>query len=128
MELGLDKDSNLVYEGSGRWGHAIWPTPIILPLAFTTSENIDIAAEDGSLILAVTSSVKMPSIQSVALDTAGYIKCMIANSLSGMSVFIRRDRMRRGKWAGVYWLSTCVPFILLVSLILLAPWVMLSQS
>lgn len=49
MELGIDKTSNLVYEGSGGWGHAVWPTPIILPLAFTTTETTDITAEDGSL-------------------------------------------------------------------------------
>lgn len=49
MELGIDKSSNLVYEGSGGWGHAVWPTPIILPLAFTTTAAKDITAEDGSL-------------------------------------------------------------------------------
>lgn len=49
MELGIDKNSNLVYEGSGYWGHAVWPTPITLPLAFTTTAATDITAADGSL-------------------------------------------------------------------------------
>jgi len=49
VELGIDKSRNLVYEGSGAWGHAIWPSPIVLPLAFTTTASKVIEAADGAL-------------------------------------------------------------------------------
>ena len=49
MQLGIDKQRNLVYEGSGMSGHAIWPSPIILPAVFTTSLIDHISASDGKL-------------------------------------------------------------------------------
>ncbi len=31
MYLGIDNNSNLVYEGVSTWGHALWPTPFLSP-------------------------------------------------------------------------------------------------
>lgn len=45
MNLGIDRDKNLVYEGASCWGYPVWPTPIILPAAFVrTSESWPAAA------------------------------------------------------------------------------------
>ncbi len=39
MELGIDTNLALVYEGRVRWGNAIWPTPIISPAVITTTST-----------------------------------------------------------------------------------------
>jgi len=49
MELGVEKDKGLVYEGSGHWGHAIWPSPKLVPAAFTSSMNDKLAPSEGKL-------------------------------------------------------------------------------
>lgn len=49
MELGIDKDNNFAYEGSCHWGHAIWPSPIIVPAAFSTSTSETLIPADGNL-------------------------------------------------------------------------------
>ncbi|MCO6413351.1 MAG: hypothetical protein J5I92_11440, partial [Thiogranum sp.] len=49
MDLGLDKDKNFVYEGSGLYGHALWPSPIIVPAAFRSSQQDNPEPADNSL-------------------------------------------------------------------------------
>jgi len=37
MMIGIDKDRNLVYEGSSNWGHALWPSPPFTPAKISCS-------------------------------------------------------------------------------------------
>lgn len=37
MMIGIDDNQNLVYEGRTTWGHALWPTPLLVPAEVTTS-------------------------------------------------------------------------------------------
>lgn len=38
--IGIDENNYLIYEGSGTWGHPVWPTPAVLP-AFIVDEYSD---------------------------------------------------------------------------------------
>jgi len=40
--IGIDSDSYLVYEGNSTWGHAIWPTPEIIPAAIVEESLEDL--------------------------------------------------------------------------------------
>lgn len=41
--IGIDTDNYLVYEGNGTWGHALWPTPAILPAAIVDESSDDLS-------------------------------------------------------------------------------------
>src|SRR5262245_56355008 len=32
--IGIEKERNLLYEGGFKYGHPVWPTPVIIPAAF----------------------------------------------------------------------------------------------
>ena len=41
--IGIDTNNYLVYEGNGTWGHAVWPTPAILPAAIVNEFSDDLS-------------------------------------------------------------------------------------
>ncbi|MCK5662333.1 MAG: hypothetical protein KAI17_02555, partial [Thiotrichaceae bacterium] len=41
--IGIDTDNYLVYEGNGTWGHALWPTPAILPAAIVSESSDELS-------------------------------------------------------------------------------------
>lgn len=49
MQLGIERDKNLIYEGSGYWGHPIWPSPIVIPAVFVSSEDSELTPSNGKL-------------------------------------------------------------------------------
>jgi len=49
MMLGLTKHENLVYEGGIGNGRAIWPSPILIPAAFTTSQTDKLEPDSGNM-------------------------------------------------------------------------------
>ena len=49
MQLGIEKDKNLIYEGSGDWGQPLWPSPIVIPAAFASTEDKELKPADGKL-------------------------------------------------------------------------------
>jgi hypothetical protein len=46
MNIGIDKNRNLVYEGSGHWGHPVWPTPVLTPARIVFASEGKLEAED----------------------------------------------------------------------------------
>ena len=49
MQLGIFKDKNLIYEGSGHWGHPLWPSPIVIPAVFASTKDETLRPADGKL-------------------------------------------------------------------------------
>ena len=45
MQIGIDDTQNLVYEGSGRYGRAVWPAPVITPATFIAESSGPMKAE-----------------------------------------------------------------------------------
>ena len=43
--IGIDTNNYLVYEGNGTYGHAVWPTPAILPAAIVDESSDDLSPE-----------------------------------------------------------------------------------
>ena len=41
--IGVESDTYLVYEGNGMWGHAIWPTPELIPACIVDEEEVDLS-------------------------------------------------------------------------------------
>jgi len=39
MNIGIEKHSNLVYEGAGNYGHPVWPSPILLQVVIASEED-----------------------------------------------------------------------------------------
>jgi len=37
--IGIDQNNHLIYEGNGNWGHALWPSPSILPAYILSFEG-----------------------------------------------------------------------------------------
>src|SRR3990170_705351 len=37
MNIGIDDNLNLVYESMSRWGHALWPAPLLIPAQTASS-------------------------------------------------------------------------------------------
>lgn len=46
MIIGIDRDSNLFYEGRGNWGHAVWPSPVVTPARIVFENEGDLKAEN----------------------------------------------------------------------------------
>ncbi|MCY4361125.1 MAG: hypothetical protein OXE42_02905 [Gammaproteobacteria bacterium] len=46
MNLGIDKDCNLFYEGKASWGHAVWPSPVVTPAEIVTELEGRLHSED----------------------------------------------------------------------------------
>ena len=46
MNIGIDSDHNLFYEGRSTWGHAIWPSPVITPARIVFEQEGELKAED----------------------------------------------------------------------------------
>ena len=46
MNLGIDKNSNLFYEGKAYWGHAVWPSPVVTPAEIVTEPEGGLHSED----------------------------------------------------------------------------------
>ena len=44
--IGIDQVNSLVYEGSGGYGHAIWPTPEILPASIVNESENDLTPKE----------------------------------------------------------------------------------
>jgi len=44
--IGIDTDNYLIYEGNTFWGHALWPSPSILPAAIVDESNDDLSPPD----------------------------------------------------------------------------------
>lgn len=49
--IGIDSDSFLIYEGNSTWGHAIWPTPEIIPAAIVEESLEDLSPKDNNDLL-----------------------------------------------------------------------------
>ena len=47
MNLGIDKNCNLFYEGKANWGHAVWPSPVVTPAEIVTEPEGRLHSEDG---------------------------------------------------------------------------------
>lgn len=52
MNIGIDKDRNLFYEGKASWGHAVWPSPVITPAKIVTELEGMFYSEDGRNLVA----------------------------------------------------------------------------
>jgi len=48
VSIGIDKDQGLVYEGTGSYGRALWPTPIITPAKIVFESEGGLVAENSS--------------------------------------------------------------------------------
>ncbi len=48
ISIGIDNNQGFVYEGSGHYGRAIWPTPFVTPAKFVFLSDGDIKAESSS--------------------------------------------------------------------------------
>lgn len=46
MNIGIDRDRNLFYEGRGAWGHAIWPSPVVTPARIVFEKEGNLKAEN----------------------------------------------------------------------------------
>lgn len=46
MNIGIDRDRNLCYEGRSTWGHAVWPSPVITPARIVFEQEGDLKAEN----------------------------------------------------------------------------------
>ena len=46
MNIGIDRDNNLFYEGRSTWGHAVWPSPVITPARIVFEQEGDLKAEN----------------------------------------------------------------------------------
>lgn len=46
MNIGIDRDRNLCYEGRSAWGHAVWPSPVITPARIVFEQEGDLKAEN----------------------------------------------------------------------------------
>lgn len=46
MNLGIDKDHNLFYEGLAYWGHAVWPSPVVTSAKIVAESEGRLQAED----------------------------------------------------------------------------------
>ena len=46
MNLGIDKNHNLFYEGKSYWGHAVWPSPVVTPAEIVTEPEGRLQPED----------------------------------------------------------------------------------
>tara|TARA_R100001143_G_C3359743_1_gene134731 strand:- start:5637 stop:6533 length:897 start_codon:yes stop_codon:yes gene_type:complete len=45
MNIGIDENSKLVYEGVSTYGHPLWPSPVLLQVGITSEENPVFSAE-----------------------------------------------------------------------------------
>lgn len=104
MNLGIDRDKNLVYEGASCWGHPVWPTPTILPAAFVSaSESWPAAAKSTELIKYI---FREDSYDSVSRVRRGRFYGVGVNSPDQMSWFVYphpavHDEVNRVKQHGV---------------------------
>jgi len=48
INIGIEKNQGLVYEGSSNYGRAVWPTPVVTPAKFVFPSEEDIKAESSS--------------------------------------------------------------------------------
>ena len=48
LSIGIEKHQGLVYEGTGRYGRAVWPTPIITPAKILFESEEDLKAESSN--------------------------------------------------------------------------------
>lgn len=48
INIGIDRDKGLVYEGSGNYGRAVWPSPVVTPAKILFSSDGDIKAHASS--------------------------------------------------------------------------------
>ena len=46
MNLGIDKNHNLFYEGKSHWGHAVWPSPVVTRAEIITEPEGRLHPED----------------------------------------------------------------------------------
>ena len=49
--IGLDTDNYLVYEGNGTWGHAVWPTPELIPATIVDESSDDLTPKNNNDLL-----------------------------------------------------------------------------
>lgn len=52
MNLGIDKNSNLFYEGKAYRGHAVWPSPVVTPAEIVTELEGRLHSEDRRNLIA----------------------------------------------------------------------------
>lgn len=48
INIGIERDQGLFYEGSSNYGRAVWPTPVVTPAKFIFPSDGDIKAESSS--------------------------------------------------------------------------------
>ncbi len=46
--IGIESDTYLVYEGNSMWGHAIWPTPELIPACIVDEAEVDFSPKNNS--------------------------------------------------------------------------------
>lgn len=46
--IGIDTNNYLVYEGNGFWGHALWPSPSLLPASIVDEHNDDLVPSENT--------------------------------------------------------------------------------
>lgn len=48
INIGIERNQGLVYEGSGSYGRAVWPTPVVTPAKIVFPSDKDLSAESSS--------------------------------------------------------------------------------
>lgn len=51
--IGIDSDSYLVYEGNSTWGHAVWPTPEVIPADIVEESSDDLSPTNNNDLLMI---------------------------------------------------------------------------
>ena len=46
MNLGIDRDFKLFYEGKAYWGLVVWPSPVVTPAKIVTEQEGRLHSED----------------------------------------------------------------------------------
>lgn len=49
--IGIDANNYLVYEGNGTWGHAVWPTPELIPTTIIDGSSDDLSPKNNNDLL-----------------------------------------------------------------------------